>query len=440
MTLRLQLKAFIIAILAMMLSLAQGKEGDLAQLERAFLERCDHAKILRDNSLDKLKDSYSSALTRQVDKHKETGDLDAVLPYSNELKALSANEDTLPPLPPTAAGELRQMRAKYQEARTKIQKNHAQTLIDLTEKMLGALKARETTLTKAGKIDAALQARKLREGLEKDQALADARALLSSTSTSGLGRPALRIRRSGDNLEVLVHFDRSGKVSPSSPVSNVREITEPGKSLGDTAATSLGEFIGAKGYEPDAYVAYHQTFEEKDIKGITFTELDAEPRFEIDGQRGLKVSFKDRATNPHASFGPILPTTSSMGAYRITARYLVPKTNRKLTGFMFVQVIGGPVGGRKIEESGKWTTSTVESEGNNPSGTLLFYLSAEPGSKVADVPLSDFVVLGEIKVEHTRFSAWIVNRYDDQGNPEKATEQPEDQAPFVRSGEIQDLP
>lgn len=434
------MKVILTALLSMMLAFAYANGDDLQQLERSFLDRCDQAQVLRDNKLDKLKDSYSAALSRLIHKLKETGDLDAVLPYSEELKVIESAGDSLPPLSDSADAQLRRMRAQYEDARLKIQTHHAQRITDLSGKMMMALATRESSLTKAGRIDDALATRKLREALEKDQELIDAKALVKSASNLGLGRPGMRIRRSGDNLEVLVHLDRSGKVSLSSPVSNVKEATEPGRTLGDTTATTLGEFIGAKGYEPDTHVAYHEVFDRKEIKGMSLTEIDAESRFAIDEQRGLKLSFKDRASNPHASFGPILPTTNTMGGFRITTRYFIPKTNKKLTGFMFVQPGAGPVGGKKIEEGGEWKVSIIEADASHDNPTLLFYLCAQNGSRVADVPLSDFMVLGEIKIEHTRFSAWVVNRYDLQGNPGKPVTAPESQALVVRMGELIDLP
>jgi hypothetical protein len=75
------------------------------------------------------------------------------------------------------------MRAKHAEARAKILKSHAETVTSLADKMTAALKAQESELTKAGKIDDALAAKHMRESLEKDEGVAAASDFLAAASS-----------------------------------------------------------------------------------------------------------------------------------------------------------------------------------------------------------------------------------------------------------------
>ena len=428
------MKALLWLLTALLLPLAAVRGDTLAQLQKSFLERYDEANATRDAQLQKLEASYLAALNREIEKTKATGRLEAVIPFVDEVEEVERASGELPALKDNTPPELRQMRGKYSQARTAILKKHAESLISLADKMKSALEAQEAALTKAGKIEDALTAKHMREGLENDAGVRDARAFLQFGTGSGLGRPAMQIRRFGDNLEVVVHYDRSGKISMTSPVSNVRESTEPGRELGDTKATTLGEFVGAKGSQADSRVVYHQVFDGNDMPGAVLSEIEAEYRQEVEEGRGVKLSYKDKAANPHASFGPILPTTNASGSYRITSRYYIPKSNRVLAGFMFVHGSGSAVGGTTLAESGKWVTGEVVSGATHESPDLLFYLSLAPGSKIEDAK-GESIVLGELKVEHVAFSAWLVKNFDSLGNPVGEIADPAKQPQVARNGE-----
>lgn len=421
-----------LAVVAVMLP-ATTLADTLGRLHKSFMERYDEANSKRDDQLKQLDGSYLAALQRQQDKAKTAGKLDAVLPWVGEIQAIKTGTSPLPDLAESAPNELKQMRAKHAESRDKITKSHAIAITSLADKMEQALKAQETELTKAGKIDEALAAKHMRESLAGDQAITSARDLLKLAKPTGNDRPALRIRRFGDNLEVLVLYDRSGKVSMDSPVQNVREETGGKKELGDTKAKVLGEFVGAKGYTVDPYTPYHQVFDGKELGNFGLTEIVPGFQHEENDQEGVRLSFKPQPVNPHGSFGPILPPNAAKGTYRITVRYLVPKANRAVSGFMFVHGLGSPIGGKKFEKSAKWTSEEVVGESSNDTGTLLFYLTMEEGAKAADAG-NDSIVLGELKVEHIGFSAYLLSRHESDDRPAETIVDPSKQPLFISNG------
>ena len=403
-------------------------------LRQGFDQRCEQAANARDEQLGQLTTSYQAALTRLLEKIKSTGKLDAALPIHQELEALKQVTVELPPLP-AAATDLKPLREKYLDSRQQILKTHATTLGSLADKMEAALRAREADFTKAGKIPDAVAARETREELERDPDVRSARDLLKLGGSSGKPRAAMQLRRYGDNLEVIVFYDRLGKISMDSPVENVREKTGEGKELGDTQAKVLGEFVGAKGYAVDPYVSFQHTFNTKDPSGLVLAEITPEFNHEVDKSKGLKLSYQAGGLNPYASIGKVAPPNAAKGSFRITTRYYLPKSNRVLTGFYFVHGAGGPIGGVKFEEVGKWTTGEAIAESNHETEGVLFYLGLPPGRKPAEAA-GDFIVLGELKVEHVKFTAYVQRRIADSGRSEQEQTDPVQQPVFIVNGQI----
>jgi hypothetical protein len=144
-------------------------EDEVEQLQTAFEKRHGEAKAKRDEQLDKLEAGYQAALNRHIDKVKASGNLEDVLTLRDEVDAVREGVDPLPALPATATQEFKQLRKTFEEARAGIEKAHTAALSDLATKMSEVLKAKEVQLTKAGKIDEALAAKKLRESIEKNE-------------------------------------------------------------------------------------------------------------------------------------------------------------------------------------------------------------------------------------------------------------------------------
>ena len=154
-------------------------EDELEQLQVAFEKRHGDANAKRDEQLAKLETGYMAALNRHIDKVKASGNLEDVLTLRDEVDAVKEGTDPLPALPATATQEFKQLRKTYEEARAVIEKSHASSVSDLATKMSEVLKAKEVQLTKAGKIDEALEARKIREALESDEGVGAARGRLA---------------------------------------------------------------------------------------------------------------------------------------------------------------------------------------------------------------------------------------------------------------------
>lgn len=388
------------------------------QLRKSFDEHRERTAAVRDGQLEKLSESYLGGLQRLLDKTKASGKLDTVLPVHEEIEAVKHGDAELSPLPEAAMPELKQMRAKFQDGRHQILKTHATALDALAAKMESALRAREADLTKTGKIDEAVAARESLADMAKDKDLLAARDLLKLGGSTANGKPALQLRRYGDNLEVLVYYDRKGKVSMDSPVENTRERTGEGKELGDTKAMVLGEFVGAKGYEVDPYVAYDHSFGGNDIGGMSFGGLESTPAFKVEDEKGIRISFADQKVDTYfAAIRDVLPPKSIGGTVRISARYHVPKSNRAVNGIRFEASSGTPIG-LPLVSSGKWGATTVVGECDHELPSLIIKLNLRDRMTRKEAR-DDFVVVGALKVEHIRFSAFVQNRFgNSQGGSE----------------------
>jgi hypothetical protein len=142
---------------------------EVEQLQVAFEKRHGDANAKRDEQLAKLETGYMAALNRHIDKVKASGNLEDVLTLRDEVEAVKEGIDPLPALPATATQEFKQLRKTFEEARAGIEKAHSAALADLATKMIEVLKAKEVQLTKAGKIDEALDAKKLRESIGENK-------------------------------------------------------------------------------------------------------------------------------------------------------------------------------------------------------------------------------------------------------------------------------
>lgn len=409
--------------------------ASLEDLKKSYAAHYDEANAQRDTQIKTLNANYLRALDRLLEKAKATGKLETVIPIRDESLAIKNANDPLPALAKTASLELKNMREKYNKARNKILIAHAETVNDLVGKMREKLKSQEIALTKSGKLLHALAAKQMRESLANDAGANDARDLLKYGGSKGRNRPALQLRRFGDNLEVLVFRDHRGKISMDSPVENVREKSGEKKELGDTKAKVLGEFVGAKGYEADPYLAYHHVFDGKERVGFSLTEIIPEFSQKRAEQTGVRLSLKPAAVNPHMSFGALLPPNSSKGTYRISTRYFVPKRNQVVAGFTFVQTAGSPIASVRFEEIGKWKQAEAIAESSHDKGTLLLYLIKKKGKKEAH-DNGESILLGEIKVEHLKFSAFIQQSFKDSDALPSGSNDPQKQALFISNGEF----
>ncbi|MBK1827802.1 hypothetical protein [Haloferula rosea] len=162
-------------LISLMLILAV-TASDLGKLQDSFMTRYDAVNQERDAALEKLTASYLGALERHMQKVKAGGDLEQVLPVRDEINAVKQDAAALPELPHSVGRQLRSMRTKFSAARATIVQIHAKSLVDLADKMNAALAKEESELTKDGKIDEALSAKRMRETLSMDAGIAAARS------------------------------------------------------------------------------------------------------------------------------------------------------------------------------------------------------------------------------------------------------------------------
>lgn len=148
-----------------------GAENEVEQLGEAFEERRAAITAQHDQQLAKLESGYLAALNRQLEKVKASGKLEEVLSIRDEIENLKDGNEPLPALGATANHDLKQLRKTYDESRATIRKKHATSVVELAAKLTDALKAKEVQYTKAGKIELALEAKELREDIEKEEGL-----------------------------------------------------------------------------------------------------------------------------------------------------------------------------------------------------------------------------------------------------------------------------
>lgn len=424
-----------IGIVAVVLASTACLADSIKDLEKSYLSRYDEANGKRTSQLEKLQSSYLTAIKRDMAKVQSSGKLEAVIPYRDEIAFIEEGKDPLPALPETTSYQLKKMRGKYVEARQNILVTHATALVGLADKMIEVLEQRETEFTKAGKIDEALKAKKLRETYAADEEISAARNVLKFAGGRGTTPAALRLRRSPDNIEVIVRYDARGKVSMDSPVENVREQTGDGVEMGDTKAKVLGEFVGAEGYAADSWVAFHRVYDGSDPLKISPREIDAKLNFQEGEGKGVRLSLVPNAKNPVVSVGPFLTTKSNPGKVKITSRFLVPKANRVLSGLLFVKSDGKRFASPEAKPSGTWVTEELVGEPATDAPDLLMYLLAESGKDRTETR-NDYVVLGELKVEQVSFSAYIQTKFGENGSVEERMDGPSKQPVAILNGDF----
>lgn len=171
------MKPFLAQFIALLYLLAPQALGDesIDRLQESYLTRLDVLDTDLDLKQQKLSSSYIAALERLKPELQKSGKIAHVLPVIKEIEAVSGFADTLPGLPPDADPELIKLREKYAAACIQAKLLHAREVAALTAKMENALEAKETEFTRAGRIDAALAAKNLRETTTKDPEVVAAR-------------------------------------------------------------------------------------------------------------------------------------------------------------------------------------------------------------------------------------------------------------------------
>ena len=407
----------------------------LGELEKSYDDKQSEIRLEKDKSVDGLKQSYLGALARIMTKYQRAGRLDEVLLVKDEMKDISNEKWPLLALPKKISLEVAAPRKIYLKKYIEIGQNAARQTAETADKMLALLEKQAVNLTKKDDLQQALLARQIKADIESDTKLTDARKLLANVMTDGRSKPALRIRRYGDNIEVLVRYDARGKVSPDSPISNVKEKD---KAIGDTTATVLGEFIGTEGYDIEPLTVFEQSFGQKDLGPLLMRGIV--PTFKKDeaGEIGVGLSIDPLEKNWRFGINDVAPPSSAPGTVRVSCRYFIPRKNKEILGFKFTGGVDGIKLDKLFEKRGKWITESVEGTSAGKFGTILCYpLLNKTGGKANIAKAStEYLVLASLKVEQIKFSAFIVQRLGANGVITETFEDPTKQPKFATNGKL----
>ena len=429
-------KGIIKLVALLLLGLHQALALPLEDLQASYRAQISRIVTDQENSLDQLRVSYLKSLSKTEASFQKAGRLEDVLSIREEKEEIEKKNWPLPTLDSSAPQQLTAARRLYDRAHLERAKNFAQKLVQTAEIMEEALRKRIDELTKAGQIEEATSASQALKEIRLEPVVKDALDLLAQAGSNGASPAAYRIRRFGDEIEVIVQYDQRGKISMDSPVENVTEITGGKKEKGATKAKVLGEFIGAKGYDADGWVIYENALTNGKTGALSFADLDLDANAEgADGERGLKITVPRNSKNPNAAIANALPPKTDVGNYELSFSYYLPSANREITGLVWHQGFGAPIENTYLNTTGKWTAVKLSSESLNEYHHLRFYLQIRPGSSVAKAA-GEAVFLRDLKVEQVAFTTYLVDRYGKDGRVEASFAKREQQKPFTSLGKL----
>lgn len=383
----------------------------------------------------KLVQGYLGALGRTRETLQKSGRLDDVLEVVVEEKNVRKSSWPLPVLGSKVPKALVAVRKKYENARESIEKRRAEALLEVADKMTRLLESSVVELTKAGKLADAKEARDLIAALKNDGKILNARKLLDQIRLGEEAPVALRLRRSGDGIEVLVRYNRWGKIAMDSPVENVVEITGEKKERGKTKAKVLGEFVGAEGYQAETIVAY-----ESDQKKITpplrAISLGLKPNTEAGGKKGLEIRMGPKAINPRVEWPEVLAPVSSSGGYLLEFEYFIPSSNKKVTSFSFHHSTFGRLAGEAFDKKGQWTKSSIRFQSTKESEMMRLFIEGLNGSNRIFDGGNEAVYLGEMKLTTVAFAGHLVENFKGGKRDGEPVVDPAKQKAIILAGEF----
>jgi hypothetical protein len=405
----------------------------LEELEKSYEQKLSDVRLEKEKSLADLKQSYLGALARIETKYQKAGRLDELMLTREEMKDISEGKWPLTALPEKISLDTAAPRKIYLKKRIEIEQEAARKTTETADKMLALLDKQKTELTKEGDLEQALLADQIKAEIEADTGLAGARQLLANVMSDGTTAAVLRLRRHGDDIEVLVKHDTRGQISFLSPVQNVRETD---KSVGDTTANNLGEFVGAEGFEPAPLTIYQQGGAGKEIGDFTLNAINGPEEPLENNQTAFRLSLDIKSENPYGRFETIGPRKSAPGSVRARCQFLVPKSNKVLSGITITQG-GMPILSAEASKPDFWNEADAmaSSRDEHEKGTVLFYLKRPPDTLIADAH-DDYVLVKELHIEIVRFAAFVVQRFDKNGTELENYATPEKQPLFIANGEF----
>ena len=401
-------------------------------LQVSFQAAVLKANESRDKQIGVLGQRYIAALANLQEKAQKKADLEEALAIKNEAALIKEKTWPLPPVPGEHSKSLKRPRQTYVKTRFGIEREWALSTSNLADKMEEALEAQVTSLTKAGNLKEAQKAKELLGKIQQDPELAKARELPSRVTQSGRSRAGYLVRRNGDDLEVLVRYDREGKISLKSPIENVVEKTGGKREKGKTNARTLGEFVGLGTENLERHIVLDYT--PKDGKLTPEELIGVDVSFQKD--EGTIFEIKKGTNNAYLGFPNLLGTLSSPATYRIIGELKIPKKNNTLSGVFFRHGnSNGTVLGEQITSSGNWQTVIREGAGGSPFQLLRIHFSGFDLPNI-DRAWGDKFILKSLRVEFIKFSAHIVEQYGDSGEAIITEKNPSRQRLLVTNGVI----
>ncbi len=425
------------ALLFVAFSALGGHALTLEELEKSYEQKLSEVRLEKEKSLADLKESYLGALARIETNYQKAGRLDELMLTREEMKHLTDGKWPLPALPEKISLDVAAPRKIYLKKRIEIEQQAARKSTDTADKMLALLDKQSVDLTKEGNLEQALLARQIKTEIESNKELGSARELLSNVMSDGTTQSVLHLRRFGDNVEVQVKHDARGQISFLSPIQNVQESD---KSIGDTTAKNLGEFVGAKGYDPAPFTIYRQGGKGKEIGTLRLGGIHGGEQPMENKQSALRLSLDIKSVNPSGSFGSVGPRTSAPGAVRARGQFLMPKSNKVLSGITITQG-GAPILYAEASQPDIWNEVDAigESRVEHETGTILLYLKRRPNSNIGDAA-QDYLLIKDLHIEIVRFSAFLVRRFDKNGTELERHDTPEKQPLFIANGDFVTAP
>lgn len=408
----------------------------LAEVTESYEKKVTEILAEKSAANTKLREGYLRRLTLVKKDIQGSGNLEKAELIVFEIQKIQSDIWPLNPLTVTAPAILKKARKLYTEARFKIENKSAVSMVKLADIMLVFLEKRKIEATKSGELGEAQAARALLERLDKDEVISAARILAKQSDIGSRELPALRIRRYGDDIEVIVFYDANGKISFKSPVENTIEETNGKKEKGETSARTLGEFVGAKGYSGSSYTSLDQSFSKKiNSANVSLSDFTQNPGYKVSGQIGLQLTLVNNPKNPYYAIKNVFPPVSFPGTYQVTCSYYVPAENRNLNGFALYQGGAVKIGAHDFSVKNKWVSKTVEGTSHNEETILRLYPLLRKGQSLASAS-GESIVLNHLTIKQIRFSAFIHTRYNQDGESLDHFAKASDQKLFISNGKI----
>ncbi|MDA7887883.1 hypothetical protein N9A86_00685 [Akkermansiaceae bacterium] len=423
-------------LIFMALLLGRSLALTLDELQQSYTVKRLKIVNAQETKIQELRRNYSEALGRIQQKYQKAGRLDDALLSKKEIDLVTAKIWPMPPISEDAPSDIISARGLYVRSYIDFQKTAGQSLVRDAVKMEALLAEKVISLTQAGDLEEAKKARDYQKSIESDPVLLEARALIQRVGNDGSSPVALQIRRAGDDLEVEVRYDSSGKISLQSPVGNVLEITGGKKEKGSTKAKNLGEFIGGKGFTVDPYVAYTKKFDDREIGPLGFSAVEAEFKKKQGGETGLKIQVAVNPKNIYLSLGDCLPVLSEKGTFRVEIRYFVPQSNKFINGLKFTQSgVAGPIPGSLTTKIGEWESFSFEAVTRSENPRLLMYLNSKERVK-EPLLTGDQVLISHLQISHQSMSAYLVQKFDRDGGRSFLNPDADKQTLFALNGDL----